>query len=133
MSKESFILLVEDNEIDALIATKMIQSIDPEIKLTQAINGKEAIKFLENNPENLPWVIFLDLIMPLMDGFEFLKKVTEYPQWKNIPIVVLTTSVNPNDKKRVEELYNIKLFLQKPFNGQMFQDVVNQIKQTMAK
>jgi CheY-like chemotaxis protein len=57
--------------------------------VTEAENGKVALESLE---QDRPSLIFLDLIMPVMDGFEFAEKMREHREWRTIPIVVVTAA-----------------------------------------
>jgi len=57
-------------------------------KVRTAENGRSAITHLENE---LPSIIFLDIMMPVMDGFEFLTIFQNRSEWKDIPVVVITS------------------------------------------
>jgi two-component system response regulator len=99
------ILLVEDNPNDAeLVMMALEQNKDiADCKIHYAKDGIEALQYLfgmdeEDSPLiNRPHMIILDLYMPRLDGLEFLKKIREHPDAKNIPIVVLTGSENRTD------------------------------------
>jgi CheY-like chemotaxis protein len=58
-------------------------------RVTEAGNGEIALKSLE---QDRPSLIFLDLLMPVMDGFEFAEKMRQHPEWCTIPIVVVTAA-----------------------------------------
>ena len=92
------ILVAEDDEIDS----ETIQRAFKEIKVTNHLqltsNGEEALSFLQDDQAQKPCVILLDLNMPRMNGFEFLKAVKQDRQLKLIPVVVLTTSREERDK-----------------------------------
>ncbi|MCX7797576.1 MAG: response regulator [Melioribacter sp.] len=77
------------------------------IKVTEAENGKDGLEQLKKGNPNL---IFLDIDMPSMNGFEFLKKIRE--EGNNVPIVVITAH---NEKEYVEKTiaYNISGYLLK--------------------
>ena len=99
------ILLVEDNPDDAelvMMAIGQNKNI-AECKIHYAKDGIEALDYLFGPEDedatliNRPHMIILDLYMPRLDGFEFLKKIREHPEAKNIPIVVLTASENKTD------------------------------------
>ncbi len=95
-----YILLVDDDEDDQTIFMEALAEIDTSIQCAKCKNGFEAISYLETNVNNLPAVIFLDLNMPLMNGFEFLTGIKSRDQFKNIPIIIFTTSDNVADQKR---------------------------------
>jgi len=99
------ILLVEDNPDDAelvMMALEQNKNI-ADCKIHFAKDGVEALQYLfgfedeDSTLINRPHMIILDLYMPRLDGLEFLKKIREHPDAKNIPIVVLTASEKRTD------------------------------------
>ena len=93
-------LLADDDADDIDLFIEALQSIDESIELTTAINGKEALrKLTEINPE----IIFLDINMPEMDGWECLLKIKNTDRIKQIPVVMLSTSsISINGKKAIQ-------------------------------
>lgn len=99
------ILLVEDNSDDAelvMMALEKNKNI-ADCKIQFAKDGVEALQHLfgfeaeDSTLINRPHMIILDLYMPRLDGFEFLKKIKEHPEAKNIPVIVLTSSEKRTD------------------------------------
>jgi CheY-like chemotaxis protein len=97
------VLIVEDNKI-ALMGIKKIFSEYPNMEIYTAENGLEAIEFLAQNQTKLPHFTLLDLNMPIMNGFEFLKEMHKNKNFKNLHVVIHTTSFNSLDVKKCEEL-----------------------------
>jgi CheY-like chemotaxis protein len=92
------ILLVDDDVIDTMTVKRALKEIQVVNDLVCTSNGKEALEYLRNDGNERPCVILLDLNMPKMNGIEFLKVVKQDEVLKIIPVVVLTTSKEDQDK-----------------------------------
>ncbi len=116
------VMLIDDNEIDNLINQKMIESAEIAQHIYTHTGAKSAIEFLRNlekldlADQVLPDIIFLDIDMPLMDGFQFLDEFEKLSlaTKKKCRIVMLTSSINPQDFNRSKKYINVKLYLNKP-------------------
>ena len=109
--KNKRILLVEDDIDDQLIFTDAIAELDVDLECVVANNGFEAFNQL-NTMKAAPSIIFLDLNMPVMNGFEFLENMNNLNHLKDIPVVIFSTSSSPVDQKRSTEL-GAKMFFTK--------------------
>lgn len=115
--KNKKILLVEDNELNRLVVSTTLLNYD--IKISEAVHGKEAIKLLEKEEFDL---ILMDIQMPELDGLETTKWIRE--QLKNpIPIIALTANANSTER---EKYFNSGMndYLSKPFEEI---DLINKI------
>jgi len=92
------ILLVEDDLLDVMTLKRGLRDIHAENPLYVSNNGEEALEFLRDSNHPTPTLILLDLNMPRMNGIEFLKIVKADPHWCTIPVVVLTTSQEEQDR-----------------------------------
>jgi CheY-like chemotaxis protein len=97
-SGDQFIMLVDDNLDFALACKDLLKKDGLGVKI--ATRGDEALKILQ---DSIPSLILLDLIMPGMDGFAFLRELQRKEQWKKIPVVVMTgKSLTPEDHKELD-------------------------------
>jgi CheY-like chemotaxis protein len=96
MSLDS-ILLVEDDRINALTFKKGLSRVDNTTELIILETAEHALDYLRNE-DSLPCIIVLDLNLPKMNGIQFLTIIKNDAFLKGIPVVVLTTSLNPQDK-----------------------------------
>jgi CheY-like chemotaxis protein len=91
------ILLVEDDCVDVIIVRRALRELGITTSLVCTCNGEEALSYLADKSHLMPCVILLDLNMPRMDGFEFLRIVKADETVRDIPVVVVTTSSNTHD------------------------------------
>ncbi len=104
------VLLIEDDEIANFISVKILTGMgisSPEI----ALNGKEGLSKIARNDHDL---IFLDINMPVMNGFEFLAEVQKEKLCPDTKIVMLSSSVNPEDKQKSESFPQVIDYIVKP-------------------
>ncbi len=92
------VLLIEDNSVDAMTVKRALKDINATNQLVHKVNGEEALEHLRGQGNQKPCVILLDLNMPRMNGIEFLKIAKADDELKQIPVVVLTTSREEQDK-----------------------------------
>ncbi|MEO8147461.1 MAG: response regulator [Bacteroidia bacterium] len=97
------ILLVDDDSDDQFFFMDSLKEITDDVQCTIANNGLEAINFLKKITD-LPSLIFLDLNMPVMNGFDCLKHLKTEKEFNEIPVIIFTTSSDPLDIKKSKEL-----------------------------
>ena len=113
MKKAKKILLIDDDIDDQLYFKDAINEISKSLECKIANNGREAIKQINVPPP--PDLIFLDLNMPVMNGYECLSFLKREDLYKNIPVVIFTTSQSVNDIEKCRKI-GAELFFTKPSN-----------------
>lgn len=126
--RKNQILLVEDNEGDILLTSEAFEECDFKTEIQVARNGKEAINFLFDQPDDskLPDLILLDINLPLLNGHEVLKKIKENEKTRHIPVVILTTSSAVNDIN-LTYVNHANCFITKPVDINDFFETINSL------
>lgn len=106
------ILLVDDDPIFLTLAELAIKKESDQVEIFKAMNGEEAINFLKSQSVD---VIFLDLNMPVMNGWEFLEALPEIENWGK-EVYVLTSSIDPSDQRKADENPLVTSMLEKPLD-----------------
>jgi CheY-like chemotaxis protein len=120
------ILLVEDDQVDAMTVQRALKEIKVTNRLDIVGNGEEALTFLRDPGNEKPCIILLDLNMPRMNGIEFLRVAKQEPRLRRIPVVVLTTSREEQDKVDSFEL-GVAGYMVKPVGYQQFVETMKAI------
>jgi CheY-like chemotaxis protein len=125
------ILLVEDNDADVELALRAFRRRKLSNPIAVARDGEEALdyvhrrgRFAEAAP--MPGLILLDLRLPKVDGLDVLQEIKRHPVYRNIPVVVLTTSAEDRDVVRSYDL-GAASYIVKPVEFAKFQEVVERI------
>ena len=126
MRSKKPILLVEDDRVDAMTVRRAMKDINVVNQLVTVGNGEEALEYLKNVNGDKPCLILLDINMPKMNGIEFLKVAKCDDNIKSIPVIVLTTSQEENDRMQSFHL-GIAGYMIKPVDYQRFVETVRTI------
>ncbi|MES2516419.1 MAG: response regulator, partial [Bacteroidota bacterium] len=97
------IMIVDDDKDDRFFFEEALKKINPEMTCIHAMHGEDALEKLKPLTV-LPQFIFLDLNMPVMNGVGFLEQLNAHPAFRQIPVIVYTTSVSEYDMKITREL-----------------------------
>jgi len=130
MSKRP-ILLVEDNPMDVDLTLESFKEHNVVNPVIICRDGEEAVDFINQHHDphdaQLPLLMLLDLRLPKVDGLDVLQHAHNYPVWKKIPIIVLTTSREDKDIHRAYE-NGANSYIVKPVDFDKFADVTGRIK-----
>ena len=127
MKSNKPILLVEDDQVDSMTVRRALKELNVTNRVDMANNGEEAISYLQNCEPNKPCIILLDLNMPKMNGLEFLNVVKHQEDFKTIPIIVLTTS--RDDQDRIESFkHSVAGYMIKPVDYMQFVETMRTIE-----
>jgi len=122
MNNKYNICIIDDDDIYQYTIIKILQSLKLNKKIIAFSDGEEALDFLIDNlynDEELPDVIFLDINMPIMDGFQFIEEYVKLkPKWnKKITIYMVSSSVDPVDIEKAKNISEISDYIIKPIKA----------------
>ncbi|MGC2457269.1 MAG: response regulator [Gallionellaceae bacterium] len=120
------ILLVEDDQVDVMTVKRALKEIRVTNPVVNLENGEEALKYLRDPKSGKPCIILLDLNMPIMNGIELLQVIKQDAMLKRIPVIVLTTSEEQQDKISSFNL-GVAGYMAKPVDYRQFVEVMRTI------
>jgi len=126
MTEKMPILLVEDDMVDARTVERALRELNVTNPLLKAADGEEALEVLGNGKDKTPGLILLDLNMPRMDGLQLLSVLKKHETWRRIPVVVLTTSTEEEDRVRSFDL-SVSGYMIKPVDYSQFVETMRTI------
>jgi CheY-like chemotaxis protein len=107
------IMLADDDNDHGILFRHILKAVHPEARISIAKDGQELLDMLEKNH---PDILFLDLNMPCKNGFECLQEIRNSANFKNLPVVVYSSSTHMNDIQK-SYLHQADLYMVKPFNA----------------
>ena len=113
-------IVIDDSKLDCFIAQKIIQNTNRSESIYTFQQVSDALDHLKNLPHpSGRTVIFVDIQMPVMNGFDFVEAFEQMPSdhKENYTIYMLSSSINENDIARVRSYASVKQFLNKPLTG----------------
>jgi len=126
------LLLIDDDNVYLMLCQRTIERSGKFDKILTFSYAEEALTYLhENQDENID-LIFLDINMPRMNGFEFLEKatITLKESFQAKVVIMLTTSIDPNDIEASKKFPNVKGYIAKPLTDERFERAIKLIQNT---
>ncbi|MEB0261219.1 MULTISPECIES: response regulator [unclassified Mucilaginibacter] len=125
-------IVIDENEFDCFIAGKIINFKDKRADVKAFRNAQLALDFLRITPEKTdknPTVIFLDLQMPIMNGYQFVNEFENLPSeiQNGYRIIVLSATRNVSDISRILNYPSVQSILEKPLTKEKINEVFNQL------
>jgi CheY-like chemotaxis protein len=120
--KDASVLIVDDVEANIFALSSYLETLD--VSVLVAKNGEEAIELLEAGTK--PAIILLDMMMPVMDGYETLKVLQEKGFLKRIPVIAVTARAMKGDREKCMEA-GAWDYISKPINLKLLNEKISQL------
>lgn len=123
------VLLVDDDDDANFIQERLIRKSDFAENIDKACNGFEALEYLNKciaTRQPLPEIIFLDLNMPKMNGWDFIERYNQFSETvrSKMSLIILTSSINPDDAERASKITEVIGFKNKFLNGTQLDEIL---------
>lgn len=126
------VLLIDDDHATNFIHRKIIEKSQITKHIEVALNGEEALNYIDKTPDffEFPAIIFLDINMPVMDGWEFLESYEnlKVSRKDKTIIVMMSTSFNPDDKIKAESIGCVDCYKSKPMTFEVIEEIISKYK-----
>ena len=131
------ILCIEDDAITLMLYKMVLTKASFTNEIITTTNGEEALNYINKLKEansdgtikNVPQLIFLDLNMPVMGGWEFLEifSSSEYAEYNHIKVIILSSTVDPDDLEKSKKYSMVIDFLSKPISRELLESIKSKI------
>jgi CheY-like chemotaxis protein len=128
---EVTILLVEDDPGHARLIEKNLRRANITNEIVKATDGQQAVDYLFSNDRALSLLVLLDLNLPVLDGYQVLKRIKADERTKRIPVIILTTTDDTREVARCYEL-GCNVYVTKPVDYEQFSDAIRKLGLFMA-
>lgn len=136
MSKFNCVCIIEDNPASVFWIKELMEEVDFANTILVYNDGKSAIEQLAEkviNEAEAPEIIFLDLNMPVMDGWEFLDEFMKINPVKEILIYILTSSVDPEDTIKAKKYEMVSGYIVKPITEVQLKTILTETKSSAGQ
>jgi two-component system, chemotaxis family, response regulator Rcp1 len=98
------VILVEDNQAEAELTRIVFRELSIPVEIVHCLNGEDFLQMLEGFEQQEICYVLLDLNMPRMNGYEVLEYISKDEKWKNLAVIVFSSSINSKDIDRCYEM-----------------------------
>jgi CheY-like chemotaxis protein len=115
--KHNNVLLVDDNEVNNMLHSRLLEISEfgkDVVVMSSAPEALDYLKSIENDDSKIPEVIFLDIRMPIMDGFGFLDEFEKMPIKDKSKVILLSSTLDPEDSQKATQYPSVVKMLLKP-------------------
>ncbi len=122
-------MLIDDDDSTNFLNKIIIRQANCAKEVISKISGQDALTYLQQEVKegSVPELILLDINMPIMDGWDFIEKYAELDINKQSRVVMLTSSVNPEDENKAKGIAAISGFRSKPLSNQMLSEIISSL------
>lgn len=132
MEKLRSVLLIDDDHINNFIVVSKLKHLNLVTNINCVENGRQGIEFIAKSinegPDNLPQLIFLDINMPVMDGWDFLEEFEKFDEEhkSQMFIYMVSSSVYNEDIERSKKYPSVKVFISKPLVKERIAEIIQE-------
>lgn len=131
-SKGLKIVLVEDDDGHAILIQRSLRPLRPDNQIVRVSNGQQAVDYLFHEHEDVePTVVFLDLNLPILDGYQVLARLKGDQKTRKIPVVVISTTDDSREMERCYEL-GANAYISKPLEFKTFSHTMKSLGQFLS-
>jgi two-component system chemotaxis response regulator CheY len=122
------VLLVDDDDIFNMLHGEVLKRLIPDVRVDVFKSGQEVLQYFEQNPEEKFDLLFLDIRMPVMGGFEVLDAMTlmDPERFTHTKIYVLSSTLDDRDLQRAKEMPLVSDFIGKPMSFDTLRSILGQ-------